>query len=67
MFVNLQATFEIFSFCYARCLGNLLHIIFSSPSMLQHYAKFDLHTMNTLERLLGVGSFSIMVGHLAHQ
>jgi hypothetical protein len=23
--------------------------------------------MNTLERLLGVGSFSIMVGHLVHQ
>jgi len=23
--------------------------------------------MNTLERLLGVGSFSIMVGHLAHR
>ncbi len=34
MFVNLQATFEFFSFCYAWCLGYLLHIVFSSPSML---------------------------------
>jgi hypothetical protein len=30
------------------------------------YAKFDLCTMATLKKLLGVGSFGIMVGHLVH-
>lgn len=67
MFENLQATLEFFLFSYAWCLGYLLYIVFSSPSMLQHYAKFDSHIVNTLERLLGVGSLSVMVGHLGHQ
>jgi hypothetical protein len=31
------------------------------------YAKFDLHTMATLKKLLGVGYFGITVGHLVHR
>jgi hypothetical protein len=34
--------------------------------ILQHYAKFNSHTMAILENLLGVRSFNNIVGHLAH-
>jgi len=42
----------------------LLHIVFSSSSILQYYIKFDSCTIVMLEKLLGIRFFNIMVGHL---
>jgi hypothetical protein len=39
--------------------------MFTSPNILQHYTKFDIHSIITLEKLLGVGSFGGFIGHLA--
>jgi hypothetical protein len=39
--------------------------MFPSPSILQHYAKFNIRTLTTLEKLLGVRSFDGYNGHLA--
>jgi hypothetical protein len=39
--------------------------MFPTPCILQHYAKFDIHTIATLEKLLGVGSFGDSMNHLA--
>jgi hypothetical protein len=47
----------MFSLCYVYQLGYLLHISFPSPSILQHYVEFDIHTIFRLEKLFGVGSF----------
>jgi hypothetical protein len=66
MFVNPHVTFIMLSLCYAQCPSYLLHIIFLFLGLLQHYAKYDAHTIVTLEKLLGVGSFGTIVGHLAH-
>jgi hypothetical protein len=33
---------------------------------LQHYIKFDAHTIIMLEKLLRSRSFGIIMGHLAH-
>jgi hypothetical protein len=38
--------------------------MFPSPSTLQHYAKFNIHTITTLEKLLGVGTFGGFINHL---
>jgi hypothetical protein len=53
MFIDPQAFFGMFSFCYAQYPCYLLFTTFLSPSVLQHYAKFDLRTMVMLEKLLG--------------
>jgi len=37
---------------------------FSSPNIVQHYVKFDLHTIVTLEKLLNTRSFSTIIDHL---
>jgi hypothetical protein len=47
----------MFSLCYAYELGYLLHVSFPSPSILQDYIEFDLHTIIRLENLFGVISF----------
>jgi hypothetical protein len=52
--------------CYAWRLSYLMHIVFSSASILHHYDEFDLCTMDMLEKLLCTWSFNITVGHLAH-
>jgi hypothetical protein len=39
--------------------------VFPFPCILQHYAEFDIHTIATLEKLLGVGSFGDSMNHLA--
>jgi len=58
----------MFSLNYAQHLGYLLCIVFPSPSILQHYAKFDIHTIATLEKLPGARSFGGFIGHLVfHQ
>ncbi len=56
----------MFLSCYAQRLGYLLHIMFPSPSILQHYVEFDICTITKLEKLLGVKSFGGIIGHLAY-
>jgi len=42
--------------------------VFSSPNIVQHYGKFDLHAITMLEKLSGMGSFGIIMDHLVcHQ
>jgi hypothetical protein len=42
--------------------------LFSSPNIVQHYVKFNLHTIVTLEKLLGTRSFGTIMDHLVcHQ
>jgi hypothetical protein len=67
MFVDPQAAFAMFLFCYAQQLNYLQCIIFPSLGILQHYTKFDACTMVMLEKLLKLGSFGTIVGHLAHR
>jgi hypothetical protein len=66
MLANPHVAFVMLSFCYAQCLSSLLHIIFLSLGILQHYVVYDSCTIVTLEKLLGVGSFGTIAGHLAH-
>jgi hypothetical protein len=39
--------------------------MFPSLVILQHYVEFNIRTIITLEKLLGVGSFGGYIGHLA--
>jgi hypothetical protein len=41
--------------------------MFPSLSILQHYAKFDICTIATLEKLFGAKSFGGFIGHLARR
>jgi hypothetical protein len=41
--------------------------MFPFACILQHYVKFDIHTIVMLEKLLGVGSFNCSIGHLVHR
>jgi hypothetical protein len=41
--------------------------MFPSPNILHHYVEFDIHTIVTLEKLLGAGSFGGSIGHLARR
>ncbi len=41
--------------------------MFPSPCILQHYDKFNICTIVTLEKLLGVGSFGGSISHLVHR
>jgi hypothetical protein len=66
MFTNLQATFVMFSLCYAQWPSYLHCTIFPSPGILQHYIEFDAYTIAMLEKLLGSKSFGTIVGHLVH-
>jgi len=67
MLVDLEAVFGMLLLCYAQCLSYLFHIMFPSFSILQHYTKFNIRTIATLEMLLGVGSFSGFIDHLVHR
>jgi hypothetical protein len=39
--------------------------MFPSLGILQHYTKFNTHTITMLEKLLGGGSFGGSINHLA--
>jgi len=68
MLVDFQTAFAMFLLCYAQCLGYLLRIMFPSLDILQHYVEFNIHTIITLEKLLGAGSFGGSINHLTcHQ
>jgi hypothetical protein len=66
MLTNPQAGFAIFSLCYTQCPSYLFHIVFPSQGILQDYVEFNTHTIIMLEKLIGVGSFSGSISHLAH-
>jgi hypothetical protein len=66
MLANPQATFVMLSFCYAQRPNYLHRIVFPSPCILQHYTKFDVHTIVMSKKLLGSRSFGTTMGHLAH-
>jgi hypothetical protein len=66
MFVDLQATFAIFSLCYAQRIHYLLCTMFPFPNILQHYIEFDIHTITMLEKLFGARSFNGFINHLTH-
>jgi hypothetical protein len=38
--------------------------MFPSLNILQHYVKFNIHTITTLEKLLGARSFGGSINHL---
>jgi hypothetical protein len=65
MFIDFQITFVMFSLCYAQRPSYLQHIVFPSLCILQHYTKFDACTITMLTKLLGLGSFGTIMGHLA--
>ncbi len=54
------------SLYYAQQPGYLLCIVFPSPCILQHCAKFNICTIVMLEKLLGVGSIGVFIDHLIH-
>jgi hypothetical protein len=64
MFANPQTAFAMFSLCYSSHLSYLLHTMFPFLGFLQHYIKFNIHTITMLEKLLGVGFFSGFIDHL---
>jgi hypothetical protein len=46
----------------------MMHLVFSSPNIVQHYVKFDLCTIATLEKILHTRSFNTILDHLVcHQ
>jgi hypothetical protein len=63
--VNLEATFAMFLLHYVEWSGYVLHTMFPSPCILQHYVEFDTHIIVTLEKLLSVKSFGGLINHLA--
>jgi hypothetical protein len=40
--------------------------MFPSPCVLQHYVKFNIHNIATLEKIFGMGFFGGFIGHLAY-
>jgi hypothetical protein len=64
MLVDPHTAFVMFLLCYMQHLCYLLRIVFPFPNILQHYAKFNIHTITTLEKLLGAGTFCGSINHL---
>jgi hypothetical protein len=64
MFVNPRVAFAMLLLCYAQCPSYLLHIMFPSPNISHHYAKFNTHTIVASKKLLGARSFGDFIGHL---
>jgi len=62
MFANPQATFAMLSLCCAHRPNYLQHIIFPSLGILQHYTKFDVHTIAMFKKLLALKSFNTTMG-----
>ncbi len=64
MLVDPQVVFAMLLLCYAQRPGYLLRTMFPSLGILQHYTKFNTHTIVTLEDLLGAASFGGFNDHL---
>jgi hypothetical protein len=41
--------------------------MFPSLGILQHYAEFNICTITTFEKLFGVRSFGVFIGHLTYR
>jgi hypothetical protein len=52
------------SLCYVQRFDYLFHTLFPSPSILQHYTKFNIHSIVTLEKLFDAESFVGSISHL---
>jgi hypothetical protein len=66
MFIDIYLAFTMLSLYYTQHLGYLLHKMFQSLCILQHYTKFDTHTITSLEKLFGAGSSSDYINHLIY-
>lgn len=53
MFANPHVTFTMFSLCFAQRFSYLLHTMFPSLGIFQHYVEFNIHTIVIIEKLLG--------------
>jgi hypothetical protein len=67
MLVDFHAAFVMLSLFYAQRLSYLLHTMFPSPCILQHYVKFDTCTITTSQRLICVRFFGGSICHLTRQ
>jgi hypothetical protein len=67
LLIDLHATFVMLLLCYAYRMCYLFCIVFPSPSILQHYIKFNIHTIIMLENLLGVEFFGGSIGQLTRR
>jgi hypothetical protein len=65
MITDPRAAFVMFSLCYVQRPSYVLCTVFPSPCILQHYAEFDIHTINALENIFGVRYFGGSISHLA--
>jgi hypothetical protein len=50
---------------YAQCSNYLFCTVFPSPYILQHYVEFDIHTIVTIEKLLGEIFFGGFTDHIS--
>jgi hypothetical protein len=66
MLVDPQMFFVMILLCYTQHRSYLLCTMFPSLGILQHYVKFNICTIITLEKLLDVGSFGGSIDHLAY-
>jgi hypothetical protein len=67
MLVDLQVGFAMLLLCYAQCPSYLLCTMFPSLGILQHYTKFNIHTIVMLENLSGARSFGGFNNHIIHR
>jgi hypothetical protein len=54
----------MFMFYYAQWPNYLQCIVFPSLGILQHYIEFNVHTIVMLEKILVLGLFNTIMGHL---
>jgi hypothetical protein len=66
MLADLHVVFVMILLCYTQHQSYLIRIMFPSLGILQHYVKFNICTITTLEKLLDVGSFGGSIDHLAY-
>jgi hypothetical protein len=63
MLATFQVVFAMLSLCNAQRPNYLFHTMFPSPCILLDYVEFDVRTITTLYKLLGVRSFDGSIGH----
>jgi hypothetical protein len=64
MLADSHAALVMLSLFYAQRLRYLVHTMFPSSYILQHYVKFDTCTIATSQKLLSVGSFGGSINYL---
>ncbi len=66
MLADSYAAFVMLSLFYTQRLSYLVHTMFPSSCILQHYVKFDTCTIVTSQKLLCAISFGGSISHLTH-